>query len=66
MKILFICHGTTQFVACIQAQNCGIMRHVLPGKHFLTTKKLRFTKDKTISLKNTHCVNRGHVLQYTQ
>ena len=26
--------------------NLGIMRHILADKHFLTTKKLRFMKDK--------------------
>ena len=26
--------------------NLGIMRHILPDEHFLTTKKLRPTKDK--------------------
>ena len=44
--ILRLAHGTTQFGACIQAQNRGIMQHILPDRYFLTTKKLRFTKDK--------------------
>ncbi len=29
------------------------MRHILPNRHFLTTKKLRFTKDKILKCKGT-------------
>ncbi len=32
----------------IKAQDRDIMRHILPDEHFLTTKKLRFTKDEMI------------------
>ena len=53
IKVLFVCHGTMWRTPMHSGANLGIMRHILPDRHFLTTKKLRPTKDKILKCKGT-------------